>query len=195
MNKLKYALNHGKIIIAVLLIAIFFLTSTVFDVVSQLNSAKNGLEMLLVDVRLSIGGANELAKSAKKKTSVKYVGASTITEDDTREYIKTVSDYSFADYLTDLTTSKDAEIVFAPEHLLPEIFLMKNIIPLGIDGITDEKCFYNGVLYAFPLEDTYVTEYKSEIITLQEKTYAVLLDGDHKEDARQYLQILNSEKK
>lgn len=193
MNKFKYALSHGKVIILILAIAVFFITSSIFDAISQLNSAKNGMEMLLVDVTLSVGGADELAKSAKKITGIKYVGAATISEKDTREYIKTVSDYTFSNYLTDITTLKNTEIIFVPERLLPEVFLMKNLTPLNMEGVFDEKCYYNGILYAFPLENTYVTEYESTIISLQEKTYAVLLNGDHTDDARQYLKILTTE--
>lgn len=195
MNKLKYAFYHGKLILLVLVIAVFFLTSFVFDIISQLNSAKNGIEMLLVDVSLSIGDADELAKSAKKITNVKYVGATSINEKDTREYIKTVSNYSFSDYLTDITSAKNAEIIFVPESLLPEVFLMKNIVPLNIEGSFDNICYSNGILYAYPLKNTYVTQYGSTLISLQENTYAVLLDGDHSDEARQYLLTLTMEEK
>lgn len=195
MNKLKYVFSHGKIALLILTVAVFFITSSVFDVISQLNSAKNGIEMLLVDVSLSIGNANELAKSAKKLTKVKYVGAATISEEDTRDYIKTVSDYSFSDYLTDITSVKNAEIIFVSESLLPEVYLMKNIVPLEIEGTFESVCYHNGVLYAFPLKNTYVTQYGSTVISLQESTYAVLLNGDHLNEARQYLINLATEEK
>ena len=195
MNKLKYALSHGKVFLILLIIAVFFITSSIFDVISQLNSAKNGMEMLLVDVSLSIGDANELAKNAKKITNVKYVGAATISEKDTRDYIKTVSNYSFSDYLTDITSAKNAEIIFVPENLLPEVFLMKNIVPLALDGTFENVSYFNGILYAFPLKNTYVTQYGSTVISLQENTYAVLLHGDHTNEARQYLKTLVMEEK
>ncbi len=195
MNKLKYALYHGKIILLVLIILVFFITSSVFDVISQLNSAKDGIEMLLVDVSLSIGDADELAKSVKKITNVKYVGAATINEKDTRDYIKTVSNYSFSDYLTDITSAKNAEIIFVSESILPEVFLMENIVPLKIDGSFSDICYNNGILYAYPLKNTYVTQYGSTVISLQENTYALLLDGDHTDEARQYLKTLAMEEK
>ena len=136
-----------------------------------------------------------MQRIAKKNTGIKYVGAATISEKDTREYIKTVSNYTFSDYLSDITTLKDAEIIFVSEKLLPEVFLMKNLVPLNLEGNFDQTCYYNGTLYAFPLENTYVTEYESTIISLQEKTYALLLQGDHTDDARQYLKTLTREEK
>lgn len=195
MNKLKYAINHGKITALIIIIAICFVTSFIFDTVSQLNSAKNGIEILLVNTYLSVGNADELAKNVKKITGVKFVGAATIDEKDTRQYIKTVSDYSFSDYMTDATTAKNAELIFVSENLLPEVYQMKNIVPLNIEGISDEKCFFNGVLYAFPLKNAYVTQYESTIISLQENTYAILLDGDNTEHARKYLLTLSTGEK
>lgn len=195
MNKFKYAFNHGKVIAFILIIAISFVTSFVFETISQLNSAKNGIEILLVDAYLSVGGADELAKEVKSATSVKYVGAATINEKDTREYIKTVKDYSFSDYLTDTTLAKNAELIIVSKSLLPEIYEMKNIIPLALDIDADEECYHNEVLYAFPLKNTFVTEYESTVISLQEDTFAILLDGDHTEDVRKYLLNLNSEEK
>lgn len=195
MNKFKYAFNHGKVIAFILIIAISFVTSFVFETISQLNSAKNGIEILLVDAYLSVGGADELAKEVKSATSVKYVGAATINEKDTREYIKTVKDYSFSDYLTDTTLAKNAELIIVSKGLLPEIYEMKNIVSLALDIDADEECYHNGVLYAFPLKNTFVTEYESTVISLQEDTFAILLDGDHTEDVRKYLLNLNSEEK
>lgn len=195
MNKFKYAFNHGKVIAFILIIAISFVTSFVFETISQLNSAKNGIEILLVDAYLSVGGADELAKEVKSATSVKYVGAATINEKDTREYIKTVKDYSFSDYLTDTTLAKNAELIIVSKSLLPEIYEMKNIVPLALDIDADEESYHNGILYAFPLKNTFVTEYESTVISLQEDTFAILLDGDHTEDVRKYLLNLNSEEK
>lgn len=195
MDKLKYALNHGKLIILILTISVCLITSGVFDVISQINSVENGIEILLIDVYLSKGDSNSLAKSVKKATNIQYVGIATIDEKDTRDYIKTVSNYSFTDYLDDTVQSKDTEIIFVTEKLLPEVYLMKNIVPLTIDGEFSKTCYFNGVLYAFPLKNVYVTDYNAEIISLQENTYAILLEGDHTEDARNYLMNLSSEAK
>lgn len=195
MNKLKYALSHGKLIILILVISVFLITSGIFDVISQVNSAENGIEILLIDVSLSKGNSDGLAKSIKEASNVQYVGVATIDEKDTRDYIKSVSNYSFTDYLNDTTVAKDTEIIFVTESLLPEVYLMKNILPLAIDGKFTENCYYNGILYAFPLKNVYVTDYNAEIISLQENTYAVLLEGDHAEDARNYLMNLSAEEK
>ncbi len=195
MNKLKYALSHGKLIIFILIISVCLITSGVFDVISQINSAENGIEILLIDVYLSKGDSNSLAKSVKKATNIQYVGVATIDEKDTRDYIKTVSNYTFTDYLNDTAESKDTEIIFVTEKLLPEVYLMKNIVPLAIDGKFSETCYYSGILYAFPLKNVYVTDYNAEIISLQENTYAILLEGDHTEDARNYLMNLSAEAK
>ena len=195
MNKFKYAVYHGKFVILILAIAVCFITSFALDIISQLNSAKNGIEVILVDVSLSIGNADELAKSIKKKTNVKYTGAQTIDSDDTREYIKTVSDYTFTDYLNDIAQAKNSEIIFVTEALLPEAYLMKNIVPLDIEGSFDENCYHNGILYAFPLKNIHVTEYESSVIALQEDTFAILIDGDHTSQARDFLKTLTTEEK
>lgn len=195
MSKFKYAVYHGKFVILILIIAVSLLTSFVFDIISQLNSAKDGIEIILVDVSLSIGNADELAKSVKKVTKVKYTGAQTINSDDTREYIKTVSDYTLTDYLDDIADAKNSEIIFVTEALLPEVYLMENIVPLDIEGAFGENCYHNGVLYAYPLKNTYVTEYESSVIALQEETFAILLDGDHTSEAREFLKSLTAEEK
>ncbi len=195
MKKFKYALYHGKFVILILIIVFYFVTSFIFDTISQINSAKHGLEMLLVDVSLSIGNADELAESAKKATKVKYTGAQTIDSDDTREYIKTVSDYTLTDYLNDIAEAKNSEIIFVTKGLLPEVYQMKSIVPLNIEGVFDEACYCDGILYALPLNNAYVTEYGSTVISLQEETFAILLQGDHTDEAREFLKTLPTEEK
>lgn len=195
MKNFKYALYHGKFVILILIIAVYFVTSFIFDAVSQINSAKHGLEMILIDVSLSIGNADELARSAKKATKIKYTGAQTIDSDDTREYIKTVSDYTFTDYLNDIAEAKNSEIIFVTKELLPEVYQMKRIVPLNMEGSFDDACYYNGILYAFPLKNAYVTEYGASVISLQEETFAILLQGDHTDDAREFLKTLPMEEK
>ena len=195
MDKLKYALNHGKLLIIILIVLVYLITSGIFDVISQVNSTENGIEILLVDVLLSKGDNNSLANEIKKATNVKYVGVATIDEKDTRDYIKTVSNYSFTDYLNDTVESKDTEIIFVTEKLLSEVYLMKNIAPLSIDGEFPENCYYNGVLYAFPLNNVFVTDYDAQVVSLQENTYAILLNGDHLKEAHNYLMNLSAEEK
>ncbi len=194
MNKIKYALNHGKIVILILMIAVFFISSLVFDAVSQLNSQKDGIEMLFVSTYISGGSSNTIVKNITNETNVKYVGAATIDEKDTREYIKQVSDYSFSDYLYDITTSKNAELIFVTESVLPEVYQMKNIVPLEIDGTFDSVCYNNGVLYALPLKNVVINQ-NSNVVSLQQDTYVVLLEGDHTQDAHQYLSSLITEEK
>ena len=107
MEKLKYALYHGKYFLIFLLIGIYFLTSFVLNTLAQLNSAKNGIEMLFIDTSLSSGSPDSFASTVKKTTGVKYVSASTLATSDALEYIKTIDNYSFTDYLAYLAEVKE----------------------------------------------------------------------------------------
>ncbi len=193
MNKLKYAFSHGKIVIAILIIAIIFASSFISDTIMQINSAKNGIEVLLIDTGFTTGGTKSLEKELKNVTGVKFVGASTLIKKDAEEYIKTIENYTVEDYVYYLTVAKNCEAVFVTESMLESIYKLKNIVPLSIDGEFDEICYHNGVLYAFPMKNAKNQE--ENVKALQEDTYMVLLDGDHANEMRTYLNYLTVEEK
>lgn len=191
MNKLKYALNHGKTIIAILIIAVIFVSSFINNTVTQINSVKNGIEVLLIDTAFTSGGAKTLEKDLKKITGVKFVGAATLIKSDAEEYVKTIENYTIEDYVYYLTVAKNCEAVFVTENMLKSIYTLKNIVPLSIEGEFDENCYHNGVLYAFPMKNA--KNQQENVKALQEDTYMVLLNGDHTSEMRQYLNYLLTE--
>lgn len=191
MNKLKYAFNHGKIVLIILIIVVIFASSFISDTVMQINSAKNGIEVLLIDTAFTSGGARSLEKELKKITGERFVGAATLIKKDAEEYIKTIENYTVEDYVYYLTIAKNCEAVFVTESFLQNIYSLKNIVPLSIEGEFDEICYHNGVLYAFPMKEAKNQE--ENVKALQEDTYMVLLDGDHANEMRQYLNYLVTE--
>lgn len=192
MNKLKYAIYHGKLIILLLIILLYFITSFIFNAISQFKSADDGIEMLFVDVWVSSDGNSGLVDNVKEKTNVEYVGYATISEKEITDYVKTISNYTVSDHLNITAQSKDVEIIFVPERLLNDVYKMQCILPLDLAGDFDEKCYYDGVLYAFPLKNAIVTDKNAKVLAL-ENTYAVLLNGDHVEDMRSFLKVLPME--
>ncbi|MBE7092789.1 MAG: hypothetical protein E7365_06395 [Clostridiales bacterium] len=190
MNKLKYAFYHGKIVLIILIIAIILLSSFISDTISQINSAKNGIEVLLIDTSVSLGGKN-LEKDIKKITDVKYIGTSTLIKKDAEEYVKTIENYTLQDYIYYLTISKNCEALFVTEGMLQSIYTLKNIVPLSVEGEFGQECYHNGVLFAFPMKKA--TNQNSSFSSLQEDTYMVLLSGDHLNEMRQYLNYLVAE--
>lgn len=191
MNKLKYALYHGKVVIAILIIAVIFASSFINNTITQINSAKNGIEVLLIDTAFTSGGARSLEKDLKRITGEKYVGAATLIEKDAEEYVKTIENYTVEDYVYYLTIAKNCEAVFVTESFLQSIYKLKNIVPLSINGEFDPICYHNGILYAFPMKEAKNQE--ENVKALQEDTYMVLLDGDHANEMRQYLNYLVTE--
>ncbi len=193
MKKFKYALSHGKILIIILIVAVIFVSSGIHDVISQLNSARDGIEVLLVDTTVSYGSTATLEKDIKNATGIKHVGAATLTKKDALEYVATIENYTLANYIEYLTIAKDCEAVFVTKSLLKDIYTLENIIPMGIDGVFGEECYKDGVLYAVPLKNKQNTQTNSNVIALQEETYAILLNGDHSSEMRAFLQTLIKE--
>ncbi len=194
MNKLKYALYHGKFIILILIIALYFLTSFIFNIIAQYNSTTNGIEMLFVDTWVSVDGNDGLIDNIKNTTAVEYIGSSTISEKEITDYVKTISNYTVTDHLNVTVEANDVEILFIPERLLDDVYRMNAIVPLEMEGEFDEICYYNGILYAFPLNNVFVTKHEGKVVAL-ENTYAVLLNGDHVEYLRDFLKNLPTEEK
>lgn len=191
MNKLKYAVYHGKFVIIVLIIAVIFTSSFINDTVSQINSAKNGIEVLLIDTSVSFGSTKSLEKDIKNFTGVKYTGAATLIKSDAEEYVKTIENYTVTDYIFYLTTAKNCEAVFATKSMLNDIYNLKNIVPISIDGEFGPECYSSGILYAYPMKNA--KNQDVSVTALQEDTYIVLLNGDHLEDMKKYLNHLNGE--
>lgn len=191
MNKLKYALYHGKFVIIALTLIVIFVSSFISDTISQINSAKNGIEVLLIDTSVAFGGTKNLEKDIEKITGVKYAGAATLIKSDAEEYVKTIDNYTITDYIFYLTTAKNCEAVFLTKSMLNDIYTLKNIAPLSMEGEFGEECYYNGVLYAFPMKNA--KKQDISVSALQEDTYMVLLNGDHLEEMKIYLNHLNGE--
>ncbi len=173
---MKYALSHCFGILIAALLIITFATVFISDTVSQLNSAKNGIEILFVDVTLSSGSTSQLANEIKKRTGVKYVGIATLESSSAEEYIRTVENYSMADYLEYLTRSRDSELIIITGSMLETAMQMDNVIPYS-------------ATFAVPLTGIELTSYgtKAEAI---EDVYALLIDGDHIDAIRSYIDSL-----
>ena len=193
MNRLKYALYHGKFILLALIVLITFASSFINNTISQINSAKNGIEVILIDTAVTFGGTKNFEKSIEKATGVKYAGVATLIKKDAEEYVKTIENYTLEDYIYYLTLAKNCEAVIVTESLLNSIYTLKNIVPLSIEGEFSENCYHNGILYAFPMKNTKNVDIS--VNALQEDAYMVLLNGDHLEQMQAYLNYLNTEAK
>ncbi|MBR2860965.1 MAG: hypothetical protein IKB86_03915 [Clostridia bacterium] len=193
IEKLKYALYHSWSIILVLIFAVFVVSSTVHDVVSQLNSAKDGIEIILIDSVLSSESNPQMEKHVKNVTQVKHVGISALDYADATEFVQTIENYTFADYVQFLVQSKNTEIVFVNKNLLETVYSIKSAVPLEIEGTFEECCYKDGVLYALPVKNLPVTDTGATLISLQSDVYAVLTQGDHTPEAREFLKSLITE--
>ncbi len=191
MSKLKYAFYHGKIVIIVLIIAVVFASSFISDTISQINSAKNGIEVLLIDTTVELGTSKSLERNIEKITGVKYAGASTLIKDDAEEYVKTIENYTITDYIYYLTLAKNCEAIFVTKSMLSEIYKLENIVPLSMDGEFSEECYFNGTLYAYPMKNA--KNQDISVAAIQEDTYVILVNGDHLEDIKKYIEHLNGE--
>ena len=155
MKHIKYALSHCINLLLVLCIAICLLTAGLSEILSQLQSAKNGVEIILVDTTLSLGGENQFRKNIQTFTHIKYVGISTIDSPSAEEYINTIENYSMAEYLKYLALSRNAEILIVPGAMLETVYQMDTITPLllEIPEQYQETCSLDGTVYAFPFRD------------------------------------------
>ncbi len=190
MQKLKYAFFHGLTFILIGIVAITFISVSIHDTVAQINSAKNGIEVLMVDTVLSSGGTPEFVSHIKEKTGVDNVGVATLVSSDAKDYIKTIENYTMTDYLNYLCASKNCELIVVSKSLLSDVYKMNNIAPLCLEGDFEDACYSDGVLYALNLKYYYFTEYDATIISLQEDAYGILLNGDHTAEMRTYINKL-----
>ena len=99
MKHIKYALSHCINILLILCIVICLITTGLSEVISQLQSAKKGVEVILVDTTLSVGSDDQFRKNIQAFTQIKYVGISTVDSSSAEEYIHTIENYSMTEYL------------------------------------------------------------------------------------------------
>lgn len=194
MNKFKQILSHSLPVIAVLCVIIGVVTYLSQDSLLQLNSQKNGIEIILYDITLSKSSPELLCKQIKEATGVRYVNSTTIESKSSSDYIATIENYTITDYLDYVATSRDAELLLVPDSLLEEALLMKSIQPIDfsakIDSSQREKCSVNGVLYAIPLKSKVLTKYGDIASSLYHDVYALILSGDHGAQMQSYIYLL-----
>ena len=188
MKKLRYALAHGGVLTLILLIAVSVISVTVFGWKKQVRSAKDGIEVLLVDTVITPGSNSFLEDEIEDVTGI-VAGVATLDSSDAAQYIKTISDYTMNDYITYLCRAKNTEILIVPASFLEDALLLEMLVPLEIDiPQKREECFVSGVAYALPIKDLPLTPSGACAESLSRgETYALLLSGDSTDDAREYL--------
>lgn len=195
MRHIKYALSHCINLLLVLCIVICLITTGLSEVISQLQSAKNGVEVILVDTTLSLGGEDQFRKNIQTFTHIKYVGISTVDSPSAEEYINTIENYSMTEYLKYLALSRNAEILIVPQAMLETVYQMDTITPLLLEIPEQyrEICSLDGTVYAFPFRDLTVTDYGAALLSAQSEVFGILLaGGDHTDAIRQYLASLTA---
>lgn len=193
MKHIKYALSHCINILLILCIVICLITTGLSEVISQLQSAKKGVEVILVDTTLSVGSDDQFRKNIQAFTQIKYVGISTVDSSSAEEYIHTIENYSMTEYLKYLTLSRNAEILIVPQTMLETVYQMDTITPLLLDVPEQyrEICSHDDTVYAFPFRHLTVTDYGATLLSAQSEVFGILLAGaDHTEVIRQYLASL-----
>lgn len=76
-----------------------------------------------------------------------------------------------------------------PSALLEDALLSDSLVPLEIDVPKErEECYISGTAYALPLKGLVLTSSGGNIESVSRgETYALLLSGDHTDQAREYL--------
>lgn len=192
MKKIKYALSHGGILTLVLAVAVALLSSLIFGWKKQLASASDGIEVLLVDTTVSYGATSLLENEIQKRTGI-VSGVAVIESSEAESYVKTINNYTVFDYILDLCRAKNTELLIVREPFLETALTAENLEPINISfDETNENCYKDGVLYALNITNLPLTE-SGIVFENTEEVYALLLTGDHTEDARQYLKTLMGE--
>lgn len=188
MAKIRYALAHGGLFTLVMLIAVSVLSVTVFGWKKQFRSAKDGIEVLLVDTVVTSGSNSILEDEIESVTGV-VAGVATLDSADAAQYIKTVNNYTLKDYIAYLCHAKNTEILIVPASLLDDALSLDFLAPLEISIPAEHsECFVSGIAYALPIKGLALTESGANIEALSNsEIYALLLSGDRTEDARKYL--------
>lgn len=192
MKKIKYALSHGGILTLVLAVAVALLSSLIFGWKKQLASASDGIEVLLVDTTVSYGATSLLENEIQKRTGI-VSGVAVIESSEAESYVKTINNYTVFDYILDLCRAKNTELLIVREPFLETALTAENLEPINISfDETNENCYKDGVLCALNITNLPLTE-SGIVFENTEEVYALLLTGDHTEDARQYLKTLMGE--
>lgn len=192
MNKAKFVISHCGILALVLCLVLVIVTLGAEDVRSQLASQRDGIEIILIDVSLSRSAPELLCKSIKAETGVRDVNSSTVESSAALDYVKTIQNYTFSDYLNELAAARDAELVIVSKPYLEAVLQMKQLAPLGfVPENADELCIKDGQAFAFPFKDKTVTEYSDTLAGVADEAYGVLINGDHIAEMREFLLNLN----
>ncbi len=190
MNRIKYAFRHGGVLTLVLIIAVALLSSLVFGWKKQLASASDGIEVLLVDTTVTYGATSVLEDEIQKRTGT-VSGVGVIETSEAESYVKTINNYTVFDYILDLCSAKNTEILVVPESFLETALSAPILEPLSF-APKNEKCCIDGVPYALNVTALPITE-NGIVFESTENVYALLLTGDHTEDAKQYLKSLTGD--
>lgn len=172
MSKLKYVFSHSIVKIAVLSIIIAIITFGISDALLQLNSQKDGIEIILLDTSLSVSSPEILCKEIKRRTHVRYVNYTTVDSSSAGEYVATIENYTMADYLAYLAESRNAELIVVPENFLQDAVSLDNSLPVP-------ENLGGGNYYS--LKDKNVTSVGDKFVSITD-VYGILLKGDHYED-------------
>lgn len=194
MKKISYVFSHSIIKIAVCALLVCVATFLINDSLLQINSSKNGIEIILYDTTLSTSAPELFCKQIKRHTSVRYVNFTTIESTAAKDYVSDIKNFTVSAYLGQVAYSRNAELLIVPEQMLSEALLIDGIVPLELEIEPDEKekCSKNGVVYAFPFLDKKVTDYGDVFTSAYlNNAYAILFDGDHTEQVRAFLASIN----
>lgn len=190
MKKISYVFSHSIVKIAVMVLIVCIATFLINDSLLQIYSTKNGIEIILYDTTLSNSAPELFCKQIKNETSVRYVNFSTIESAAAKDYISDIKNFTVSAYLSQVASSRNAELLIVPEPMLAEALLIDGIVPLNLEIEEDEieKCSKDGIVYAFPFLDKTVTEY-GDIFTSAylNNAYGILLNGDYTEQVRAFL--------
>lgn len=194
MKKISYVFSHCIFKIFVCAFIVCVATFLINDSLLQINSQKNGIEIILYDTTLSTSAPELFCKQIKKQTSVRYVNFTTLDSSATKDYVSTIINFTVHDYISQLADSRNAELLIVPENMLAEVLLIKQAVPLELEIAPEqvEKCSLNGQVYAFPFLDKTVTDYGDNLTSAYlTNVYGILLSGDHTEQMRAFLASIN----
>ncbi len=194
MKKFSYVFSHTIFKIFAFALIICVASFLINDSLLQLNSQKNGIEIILYDTTLSTSAPELFCNQIKKETSVRYVNFTTLDSASTEDYVSTIKNFTVYNYISQLALSRNAELLIVPESMLADTLLIEGAVPLNIEIDPDqvEKCSLNGQVYAFPFLNKIVTDYGDTFTSAYlTNVYGILLSGDHTEQVRAFLASIN----
>jgi len=185
--RLTNALSRSAVLIIVLCVGICLLTAGVFGILSQINSANDGIYVIMLDVTVTGSSSDAFAEAVKSKSGCDNVETYTLSADETEEYIDTIENYSMKDYLGFLIESKNAEMIIVPEKYLDDVLSVPYVTCYG--GEINEKRIYKDGM-AIKLDNIKITSEGGRLYTPSGSVYGVLLSGDNTEKMAAYLNSL-----